>query len=203
MGAPYDPTKADPAMFARTRARLQRLSDAKIFSGWVSTINDHEAVLRINGENNLRVEDQLFVQAFGDGVTAQFTGLVERAHCQTVTLSYASAIKAIPTKEEVRLKTSLILGEIDASGFKLEFQVVDVSRGGIGIVTKLPLVKGAVVSVAIHEHIAELQCTAEVRYCRPIEGDEGAFRAGLRLNELDRINQARWNRIVENAMNAA
>lgn len=189
--------------FLRTRVRIQRLADAKLFSGWISMIGPYESVIRINGQNNLKPEDSVFVQAIGDKKTAQFTGKVVSTRGQNATIAFTTAMCCVPANEELRLRTDYILGELDASGFKMEFQVVDVSPTGLGILTKLPLTKGATVKIRVDEGAARVDGTAEVRYCRQMEEGELPYRSGLKLTDLDRISQARWGQFIELMIEAA
>lgn len=189
--------------FIRTRTRMQRLSDAKLFSGWVVSMSPYEVVVRVNDQNFTKLDDRIFVQAFGDKVTGTFTGRVVSTRNQTVTLAFETSLKTIKANEELRLKTDLMLGEIDAAGFKLEFQLVDISSSGLGVITKLPLVKGGTVRFSVMVDGSELASEAEVRYCRPIESDQGQFRVGLKIKDPDRVCQARWHRFIDSLADAA
>ncbi|MBX3120313.1 MAG: PilZ domain-containing protein [Fimbriimonadaceae bacterium] len=193
----------EASSFLRTRARLQRLKDYKLLSGWVTMVSKYEVVIRLNGENILDAEDAVFVQAFGDKVTGQFTGKVLSSRGQSSTIAFTTEVKCVTAIEELRLKTDLVLGELDAGGFKMEFQVVDVSPSGVGILTKLPLTRGATIQMRMDEGAARVDCEAEVRYCRSLGEGDLPFRSGLKLGPLDRLNQARWNQFVESLMEAA
>lgn len=177
---------------------MQRLSDAKLLAGWVVSMSELEIVVRFIDTEGVRNDDSIFVQAYGNGVVGQFTGRVVSCRSQMVTMVLVTGIKALPTQEAYRLKTDLILGELNANGFRMDFQIVDVSEKSLGVVTKLPLVKGATVQVQIDDCGNKIESNAVVKYCRPLNDGSGQFRAGLAFKDIDKVQWARWSRLVEN-----
>ena len=81
----------------------------------------------------------------------------------------------------------------------MPFMVVDISQRGIGLVIGVPVTRGSWVSMTLKSEFGEIQCTGQVRYCKPDTEQFGSYRVGVALDALDRLAGARWRRLYDAA----
>jgi hypothetical protein len=79
----------------------------------------------------------------------------------------------------------------------VEGKIVDLSSKGLGVAIHIPMQKGTAVRVKISCASGEILGEGEIRYCRQVSEVPPEFRVGIKLQPLDRLNQARWNRLME------
>lgn len=80
---------------------------------------------------------------------------------------------------------------LDAEG---SFHVSDLSPKGMGIEADFEVSKGAVIRLNVTTQMGEIVVDGEVRYCRKMDG--GRFRIGLSIQELSRIESAKWLKLL-------
>jgi hypothetical protein len=182
--------------FEGTRFRLQRLRDAKLFSGWISEIDASNAALKLNGRPALDAGDKFFIQAFGEGqsITCQVEYLAGKPDRAIFKLH--PPVKILQSTEDMRIlvdgmKCNLKLGWFDAPG-----TLLDLSATGLGLQTSVPVERGETAEFSIIASVGEIIGSGEVRYCKAMDGVAGSYRVGLELAEFDRVNLAKWRRLL-------
>ncbi len=182
--------------FLNTRARLQRLSDARFFSGWVSGSLGNHLSLRLAPGGDLALKDRIFVSLaaadFGATFHAEVTGL---AGCEA-TLLIEGTPKYGPATEDVRYSTEAMSGTLLTGARKVDLEIGDISSKGLGGHVGSELARGTSVRFAIDGLYGQVAGAAEVRYCRADHTQPGRFRIGLLITEVGRIDQARWTRML-------
>lgn len=169
------------------RVTLQRLQDAKIIHGWVVAFDSSIFVVRLNQANSLPPGS-----AFACRVSRQGGDLV----FQAVTTGSLGNVQNFEIEGQISMLSSAgdprYSRDIEATANEFPVKVVDASPRGVGIVSSYTFRVGERVDV----EIGNLMVRGEVRYCRPIRTGEGGYRVGIQLNEMGRIDRARWSEIV-------
>lgn len=201
--------------FVNTRARFQRLEDAKLFSGWITGLSPKSAVVTVSGSSELRPGQHFLFHVFGPELTAVFEARFEVRSGNLLAFGLESPIRTRAGSEDMRLRihgtratlysaplpqeefdemSSGPSGEADPGVELGNVQVVDVSSRGVGIVGTLNFMKGDRLRVVLDTPWGNTECLAEVKYSKP-EGK--LYRAGLAILEIDRLNHGRFGRLLQ------
>jgi hypothetical protein len=183
--------------YANTRTRLQRLNDAKFFSGWVTDFDEVEVRIRLNVSGECEPGDRFLVEIYGTKAVASFQAEIEIAFDNQVHLAITPPVKYRSTTETARMSVSDMYGVIEYDGSEMDARVADISREGMGLVVKSLIPKDAEVTYRIASPVGEVRGLGQVRYCRMDPSGNGLYRLGLRILQLSRIEQAKWLRLVD------
>ena len=179
------------------RTRLQRLSDAKFFSGWVTDLDDTELRVRLNVSGECEPGDQFLVEIFGNDVNCSFKAGLSVSFDNQAYLTILSPVQYRQATESARLSVSDMFGNVVTEESEIDVRVVDISRHGMGMIVRIPLPKGSQFSYKVISPVGELHGQAQVRYCRLDPSGNGLYRIGARIMDLTRVEQAKWNRLIE------
>ncbi|MCB8932046.1 MAG: PilZ domain-containing protein [Fimbriimonadaceae bacterium] len=185
------------AIFINTRVRLQRLADAKFFSGWVKDFTRTDLVVKLGGPTQVKLGETFMVQVHGHSSTALFRAVLRAVGPKELTFVIPEPVRFLTASEQVRVTVEDVTATITGGGKALEATVVDLSVGGAGLVAAREIKKGEHVRVIFTTPLGNVECDAEVRYCKMESIEDGTYRIGVQLEELGRIERARWNRLVE------
>jgi hypothetical protein len=192
--------------FAHQRARLQRLSDARFFSGWLFSGNAERLEMVVQGASAIAHGDAFFCHLSGGDQDAYFTAAVEATGAATPSAELGGEARLCRLKvlgkieyrgsvEEVRrLAQGVSIRLLTPSG-RLETAVADVSPSGVGVLVAQELPKGAEVDLELDLPTGSFRCSGKVIYCRKLKGLTGFYRVGFSLGQLDRLNRNHWNRL--------
>jgi hypothetical protein len=183
--------------FSNMRTRLQRLKDAKFFSGWVASFDEQEARIRLSTGHVCETGDRFLVEIFGPETIATFEAAATMAFDEHAFLSVIQPIRYRRATEHARVCVTGMIGVINCDGNEYEARVADISRAGVGLIVRRPLPRKSGVMLKLVTPAGEISGEGEVRYCRPDPSGDGTFRAGVRLGELSRLEKARWLRLFE------
>lgn len=210
------------AALSNTRARVQRLSDAKLFSGWARQVNRVVFSLQIVSPQQLRVGDKLHVSLFGDRVEARLPAKVvevgpgdpdvafsaDRNHRGPILIFEAMCEIAgeITLAECAAPPRFLVDGAlVSVSGEDVtceDCRVLDVSPLGFSFLGALHRRKGDDLAVRIFAHGQLIQGEVEVRNCLPNLVRDGEYRLGVRLKEMNRVDALRWREFYTKILDA-
>ena len=172
--------------FQGTRSRLVRESDQKEFYGWVVETGT-ELIITIDGDipsENERLEVFLGSKAG----SCSFITTIGRIDGNRCAFAWPELIRIGDPNPEARRKSERVTGKIE---FPVE--VMDLAPGGMGLLTDFRLETGAQIELRLSTDYGELCLSGTVVYCRP---EDTQFRIGLKLQELSRLNQARWDQVL-------
>ena len=182
--------------FTNTRARLQRLSDARFFSGWVAGALGNHLSVRLAPGSELVLKDRVFVSLasaeFGATFHAEVTGVMP----SETSLMIEGTPKYGPATEDVRYCTASMAGCLASGSKRYPIEIGDISSKGLGGHVETEIARGTQVRFDIDGLYGQVGGTAEVRYCRADPVQPGRFRIGLLIIEVGRIDQARWGRMI-------
>jgi len=197
------------------RASFQRLRDAKILHGWVDGLDGNFVTLKANSAVVLAPGDRFAFRssclsgdvAFeatlrqcgsDDGVTLLALASKGRTMLdleeQTLVFEVDGRITSLPVSGDPRylcLDGTACLGDDG-----VEASLRDISPGGLGVLSPSPIRRGESVRISVFTTAGRVVGDAEVRYCRKVGESPEAYRIGLKLGELDRVNRARWNSLL-------
>lgn len=189
----------DLGEFANVRTRLQRLSDAKFFSGWAHELNEEILRMRLSTSVQIEIGDLFMAEVHGPTNIALFRASIAIFSGTEATFNVFAPFKFMPSTENVRLSVEGMRGTAIYDGMRVPFEVLDVSPTGTGLLSRQSLPRSSIVDLELDTAFGVVGASGEVRYCRPDTEVIGSFRIGIRLKELGRLERARWNRLFTEA----
>lgn len=172
--------------FQGTRSKIVRESDQKEYYGWVVE-TESELVITIDGDMPAE-SDKLEVQLGSKTGSCTFSGSTSRIIGNRCSFEWPKLIRIGEPMLEARKKSEKVRGMIETP-----VEILDIAPSGIGLMTDFNLETGASVDLRLTTDYGDMSVRGSVVYCRP-EGTQ--FRVGLKLNELSRLDQARWDQIL-------
>src|SRR5690242_8609715 len=98
--------------FTNTRTRFQRISDAKLFSGWIRKFGRSMFMVTLSREAAVSPGEEFAFQAFGHGTLGVFRGILTLVSGYDLTFSYSSEVQLQKSKEEMRLLVEGMTGSM-------------------------------------------------------------------------------------------
>lgn len=178
-----------------TRVRLQRVGDAKFFSGWIVDMSAKDATVSLNYEETMEPGDIVVGEVSGRENRALFDATVSKTVEDVVHLEFRRTPRYEPARESSRTLVRNVSGSLSFQGEVVDVSVLDVSAGGVGFCTYAPLPTGATVKLSLDTPYGPVRVSGEVRYCRSDPQRMGLYRAGARVTEMGRLDRARWNKM--------
>lgn len=201
--------------FTGSRVRLQRLSDQRIFSGWLQSLRND--VVQLTAEDQLPVglNERFLFQVQGLSADAYFIatgagephvaapyvrGATAEQLVELPALNYSfnliTQIQMRDSQQRARKVIETMAATLSAQGRTSELLIADASGEGMGVIAWEELRKGDVVGVAIKSKDLEASFNCEVRHCRPEFRLTGAYRVGLQFRNPDRIPLTAWRKLI-------
>jgi len=183
-----------------SRVRVQRLSDARLFSGWVDTAAGQLVHLALSQDDDLAPGENVFCEAHTFSARVNFKAAVERRQPMGETCRYVLRLNGnlcvAAGAENPRFRVpSTPMRLTDADGRQAEGRMLDVSVTGMGANLDIELVRGTTWTAQIQTIFGNVTADVEVRYCRSL-GEDGEYRAGLQIQSMDRDSAGTWVRFV-------
>ena len=175
---------------------MQRLSDAKFFSGWIGGFVGSHLSMKLPPSHGLGVGDRVFVTICSPQCSATFQAVAVAKSPTETTLQLETMPKYGEVTEDVRYACEATGGGLTLGSRRYEFEVGDISDKGLGGHVCTEIARGTTVGFEIDGLYGKVGGMAEVRYCRASPHKEGQFRIGLLIVEVGRIDQARWGRML-------
>jgi hypothetical protein len=183
---------------ANTRCRIRRVSDSKLFGGWVAAASDTAICLRIG--SGLSVGDECTFEVHGLDRTAIFEAelIVQKGH--DAYFKIASTIRYRQASEGVRFAVSKCPGRVWIGGEAVAIEGVDVSRQGFAMHSAVAVEQGQLIDTEIESSVGPVMCKGEVRYCRVDDENPEIYRIGVLVQEtMGRLDAARWRKLFISA----
>jgi hypothetical protein len=179
------------------RTRLQRLKDAKFFTGWVTDFDEQEVKVRLGTDEACEPGDYYLLEIFGPLSDAVLQARVRMAFDNQAYFTIHGTINYRPATENARLRITGITATLTYPDFEVEGRVLDISHNGVGMVVRKALVQKSKAKIRLQTPRGEINAEGEIRYCRAESNGSGNFRVGIRLGDLARLEKARWQRLFE------
>ncbi|MBS1704273.1 MAG: PilZ domain-containing protein [Armatimonadetes bacterium] len=170
-----------------------RLSD--LVTGWVVASEDEAILLEITNGAVVTVGDSYICSVTtGKGLT-QFRISITDVMPQHVRGIIDSRINLVITKEIPR-KRFRGTHTLTYQGESLMVEVIDISSKGVGIITPIELPRRAEVTLVFILPKGDLDVRGNIRYSEAMDEGGTSFRTGIELQQMGRIDRARWNVLV-------
>ncbi|HZH98789.1 MAG TPA: PilZ domain-containing protein [Fimbriimonadaceae bacterium] len=208
--------KTSLTVFENTRTTFQRLSDAKICHGWVLHFDSTGLLVRLSVDSTvLNVNDECYFQVFGPQRNALFkaklTAVEESGddpyEPKMISLTgdgvlyrflFVGQVKILETEDSARFVNQCMNAAIsssDSDGSDEPCPVIDVSMKGLSVTVHHPLDRGKEARVTIYTPLGRVDCKVVIRYCRKLAEMPGAYRVGMEILTMDRIDEKRWQAV--------
>ncbi len=197
--------------------QFQRLSDARLFHGWIFRAYGQQVVVRVFTNVCHRPDDTFAFEAIGRGIIGRFRGRLVSTEdvaggdignpgCpldaidqggKSIHIQIMGSLIVVPSSEAVRLsmqglKASIGLGEDTHSVL-----VADVGPSGAGLHSEAQIPKGEVLTLTIQSPLGLFEFEVKVQNCRASRKVAGVYRIGVHFGQLGRLDRAKWNRFLE------
>lgn len=201
--------------FVGSRARFQRLSDQRVFSGWLKSMKNDRAILTAEEYLPVGQSERFLFQVQGPSADAYFiaagsevpvttTPYVQGAAAQQIVnlaaLTYefclVTQIQMRDAQQHARKSVRTMAASLQACGRTSDLLIADASSGGMGVIAWEEVMKGDVVRVELDCEALKASFMCEVRHCRPEQRLIGAYRVGLQFKNPDRISLVSWRKLI-------
>lgn len=188
------------------RARLQRLKDAKFFNGWVKELDleQEQFAIQVLGAMQTCEPGELFItEIHGVDRTMIIKGKVTMASEGIVAFAFVAEPQNLPPREKARIKVEGVSATLSTNNGAIDVEIADISIEGCGILSPGQVEKGSVIELMIDSPAGPINCRGEVRYTKTDSEMPGLYRLGILLEPFGRLEQARWNKMIEYSLEAA
>lgn len=183
--------------FVNVRVRMQRLSDAKFYSGWLRSMSESEVVIDFTGGDMFEPGTKFFLSINGVNSAAVVQTQLTSQSPGFLNLRYDGQVKYLNPSEQARRLVTGLTGVIEIAGGEIDMQITDVSVKGFGALIEGVILKGSIVTIQIDTQFGNVTAQAEIRYCRQDSKDSMRHRVGFQITQIGRIENARWGRLTE------
>ncbi|HLP00345.1 MAG TPA: PilZ domain-containing protein [Fimbriimonas sp.] len=183
--------------FVNVRVRMQRLSDAKFYSGWLRSMSESEVVIDFAGSEVFEPDTKFFLSINGVNSAAVVQTQLASQTPGFLNLRYDGQVKYLNPSEQARRLVTGLTGVIEIAGGEIDMQITDVSVKGFGALIEGVILKGSIVTIQIDTQFGNVTAQAEIRYCRQDSKDSMRHRVGFQITQIGRIENARWGRLTE------
>lgn len=187
--------------FEKKRARCKRISDGELFSGWIARAENDSIEIGLVLRSPLKSGDEVLVEAFADKIRAVFQARAAQARKGdrdrelVVRFEVVGGIRYLDINQEGRIQVEGITVGLKLGDSHYVGQVNDLSPHGVGAFLPIGLPLNMIYTLEVKTAQGDnFTFDAEVRYCRM---DEDRYHVGFQIAHLARIEQARWNVLIE------
>lgn len=206
--------------FVGTRARFQRLSDAKLFTGWIESAEGNDLEVSTLTNSAVTPGDEFRIEGYGHKVSMTVTArlkeigkldLATEARICGIEGTTAKIVEAkrirlkmvacaptrfAATEESLRIKVPLFPVKTIQGGTTTEGYCVDIGPQGFGMVSTGRLCPGEPVTADIVTPNGVVSCAGEVRYSLEDRDREGMYRSGIEILSMERRMAPRWEMLL-------
>jgi hypothetical protein len=187
------------------RTRIQRVSDAKLFNAWVTLFDEDRVGVAMSRIPEMEPGQRARIEVYDVGAVYSFEAVFCGTQATHAVFQIRSRFTERPNEEDPRLLVYHISGGIgpmpEDSGEESRridvCGVSDISPQGIGLLAPLPYRKGSRVLVMIKGQAGRVECSAEVRYCKP-QGP--GYRIGVKILAMDRLSRAIYEQLLSGSI---
>lgn len=218
------------ADYSDMRCTLGRERDLQLFRGWVEKVDAHTLIVRAVGKVDLLPDDFVRVEVNGFENDLVFTArfkqtqhvssnqgffysvwsdesdtlaLVDSGRTQ-LEFEVESEISASAPRENARRSVCGLTGHICYLDEWHAVQLLDVSKGGVGFVSPVPLPKNEIVELRISDgHNCLISLFSEVRHCSPEREKRFSWRSGVQLDPEQAAEDPIWFDLLQRVRKSA
>ena len=182
-----------------TRCRLQRHSDLKFFSGWVSYAAHGQLVVEVIQASAVTFGDKFQLETPLDRAHVSLCCAVGGIQGRSLRLLVIGNAEFTVTGQAPRFRGQDMSMSIQGESWEGEVEIVDVSATGIGFLVEQEIAKAEWIDVFVESNELVVESSATVRYSKPAPESDSRFRTGVHLEFSDRLDKAKWLRMIQHA----
>jgi hypothetical protein len=182
--------------FRNVRVRLHRRNSDKWLAGWVTHLARDEARVRLWSHIPFDVNEPVAGECYGQGTVARFNGRVFAQANLDIAVSLIGSISYAPSEETPRIFASGLHGHLEGHRGAAAIQVLDVSPLSLGVLADGGFDSGDRLTLAMPTEMGPVVAKVSVANCREDSNAPGQFRIGLHIDDMARLDRARWGRLV-------
>lgn len=200
------------------RVRLQRVRDCAFFEGWVSTFSSNRLGVLMQTDKAVSPGDEFHAEFDGRNLMAQaqvrfvttddsdIMAQVMTAGSQAFSLVQAlelvyefhvlSKLSYAPSAHPFRKKVDGVSAMLNWDGLEMAVAVLDVGEVGVGVLCPYEVSIGNQVEIVINSQGGFLHLRTMVARCAPAPSGQDGYILGLRIDTLNRVDAARWEKFI-------
>jgi len=178
--------------FKNTRARIQRVSDSRFFSGWCIGVRAQQIILQVEDLESVEPGETFIIELYGPNRSVLVQSVYMTINSDgTSTFQTTSEPFYLPGPAEPRFRVANFEAEISHHHRKSPGRVTDVSAKGLAVETGFFANRLDHLELVINLPSGQVHAKGHVRYCKPIPNSP-VYRLGIRIEQMDRVGVARW-----------
>ncbi|RYG26301.1 hypothetical protein EON82_03890 [bacterium] len=182
--------------FRNVRVRLHRRNSDKWLAGWVTHLARDEARVRLWSHIPFDVNEPVAGECYGQGTVARFNGKVFAQANLDIAVALNGSISYAPSEETPRIYASGLNGQLQGNKKSATLQVLDVSPLSLGVLTDCGFDSGDRLVMSLPTEMGPVAAQVSVANCREDPNAPGHYRIGLHIDDMARLDRARWGRLV-------
>ena len=135
-------------------------------------------------------------ECYGQGTVARFTGKVFAQANLDIAITLNGSISFAPSEETPRIYATGLSGQLKGHEKSASLQVLDVSPLSLGVLADCGFDNGECLTMALPTEMGPVAASVSVANCREDPDVPGRFRLGLHIDDMARLDRARWGRLV-------
>jgi hypothetical protein len=149
----------------------------------------------LNDPTSVEVGDILVAEVSGRENLALLDASVKTIIDDEIVLDFRRPPRYEVAREKFRTLVQNVRGSVNYEGENVDLEVLDISEQGLGLLSFAPVQTGSRVKLSLETPYGPVKVSGLVRYCRSDPKRIGLYRAGLYLDEMGRLDRARWNKL--------
>jgi hypothetical protein len=146
---------------------MQRYSDARCFSAWVVSLDEHSIVVEVPDLRGLDVGDKFLFQVSAMVGCVMFEAQLKKMDGTSLCFQILSPIKLRPPYEDARIRTSYEgVARLAEDAFRV--WIDDVSASGMGLLSERSLERWQTICVVAKTAYGGAKVEGQVCYCKPL-----------------------------------
>jgi hypothetical protein len=182
--------------FRNVRVRLHRRNSDKWLAGWVTHLARDEARVRLWSHIPFDVNEPVGGECYGQGTVARFNGKVFAQANLDIAIALNGSISYAPSEETPRIYASGLNGQLQGGKKTASLQVLDVSPLSLGVLADSGFESGDRLVMSLPTEMGPVAAQVSVANCREDPNAPGHYRIGLHIDDMARLDRARWGRLV-------
>ena len=172
---------------------MKRTNDPIDYKGWIRRLNSTTVSIESASPCNFTDGDEVTVEIESGKKHISLKTKVRETNADGIVLEIDNEKDLLPVREKSRLTAPAFktLVKTEGEDEPIPTRLLDVSSNGMLLVSEKPLDEGIHLAITVESDFGDVQCTGEIRSCKT-QRDGGPFQIGILLDEMNRIEKARW-----------
>lgn len=182
--------------FRNVRSRLKRLNGNTWLAGWVTHLAREESRIRLWNNVPMVLGERVSCECYGQGIVARFQGKVLAQASENLAITVLGSISYAPSEETPRIYASGLVGQLEGPNGAANMNVLDLSPQSLGATVDVEFNIGTVLTMHLSTEMGPIEACVSVANSRPDPALHGHFRVGMHILDIQRLDRARWGRLV-------